>query len=238
MNAVADARIVDLVRLGKVRIGLFPSFLYAKQADGELSGFGIEFARVLAAGIGLDLVLREYPAPPAAVQALKAAECDIAFLGIDPKRAADVDFSLPYLRADFTFLVPRGSAAMHFADVDRSGQRVAVVRDHAMEFALKGQLRSAETVYATTPDEAFDLLRSGHADVLAGIRPGLLGYADALAGSRVLEGRYGQNTLALAKGQVGRLAYVGDFVLKARASGLLQRVIAQTGLSGVEPVLA
>jgi len=239
MSAVPDTRIADLVRGGQIRIGLFPSFLYAKRTDGDLSGFGIEFARTFAACIGLDLVLREYPTPPAAVQALNDAECDIAFLGIDPKRAADVDFSPPYLKADFTFLVPAGSAALQFADVDCSGQRIAIVRDHAMEYALKGQLRNAQTVYATTPDEAFALLRSGHADVLAGIRPGLLKYADALAGSRVLEGRYGQNTLALAvaKGQAGRLAYVSDFIVEARTSELLQRVIAETGLTGVEPVL-
>ena len=241
MSAIRDPRIVDLVRHGEVRIGLFPSFLYAKRAsNGDLFGFGIELARIFAASIPLNLELREYPSPPATVEALKAAECDLAFLGIDPKRAVEVDFSPPYLKADFTFLVPAKSTAMHLADVDRSGQRIAVVRDHAMDFALRGHLTSAQAVYAVTPDDAFELLRAGHVDALAGIRPGLHKYADALMGSRVLEGRYGQNMLAIAiaKGQTGRLEYVSDFILEARASRLLLRIIAETGLAGVEPVLA
>src|SRR5207247_1040248 len=47
---LGDPRIADLVQSGKVRIGLFPSFFYAKnQATGELQGVGIEIARALAA---------------------------------------------------------------------------------------------------------------------------------------------------------------------------------------------
>lgn len=234
-----DPRIADLVRAGKVRVGLFPSFFYTKGSEtGELQGVGIELAHGLAARLGVELVLREYPSPPKVVHALKAGECDVAFLGIDPARAADVDFSPAYMKADFSFLVPAGSAIRKIADADRSGVRIAVVRDHAMDFALRGKLNHAERVYAATPDAAFDLLRARQADVLAGIRPGLLRYFAELPGSRVLEDRYGTNILALAiaKGHAGWLAYVSEFTLEAKRSGLLQSAIASTGLGGVEIV--
>lgn len=234
-----DPRVADLVRSGRLRIGLFPSFFYSKSpATGELQGVGIEIARALAARIGVELVLREYPSPPAVVQALAAGDIDVASLGIDPARAAEVDFSPPYMQAEFSFLVPSGSSVGSIAAADKRGTRIAIVRDHAMDSALRGKLPQAERIYADTPDAAFDLLRSRQADVLAGIRPGLLKYAAALPGSRVLEDRYGANILALAvpKGQAGRLAYVGEFIEWARSTGVLQRAIAGAGLGGIDVI--
>jgi polar amino acid transport system substrate-binding protein len=232
-----DPRIADLVRAGRVRAAVFPSFLYAREpATGELTGLAILLARELAAALGIVGEVVEFPHPPAALRALAAGECDIAFLGIDPGRAGEVDFSPPYLRADFTFLVPPGSQVRSLAEVDQPGTRVAVVSGHAMEIALRGQLARARPVYAATPDAAFALLRAGEADVLAGIRPGLLAYGATLPGARVLDLRYGENLLAIAvaKGQAGRLAYVREFVEAAKTCGLVQRIIARAGLAGVD----
>ena len=225
---------------GCVRVGLFPSFFYTKDnANDAFAGFGVELARHFAEAQGLAALLKEYAAPPAVVQALKDGDCDIGLMGLDPMRGMDVDFSPPYLRADFTFLVPTGSRIDQISDVDRPGLRVAVVRDHAMDFALRGRFRQADRIFASTPDEGFRMVRAGRADILAGIRPGLLRYAESLPGSRVLEGRYGENVLAfaVAKGRNDWLSAVDQFVLDSRSSGLLQRIIQATGLAGVEPVL-
>jgi len=224
----------------RVRFGLFPSFFYTKDsATGAFAGFGIELARSFADVQGRTLLLREYAAPPAVVRALNDDDCDVALLGLDPARGKEVDFSPPYLRADFTFLVHADSGIDQISDVDQPGRRVAVVRNHAMEFALRGKLLRADQVFASTPDEAFNLLQAGQADILAGIRPGLIGYADRLPGTRILRGRYGENLLALAvaKGRNDWFAAVNNFVLDARASGLLRRIVLATGLAGAEPVL-
>lgn len=224
-----------------LKFGLFPSFFYRKdEASGALSGFGIEFARSFAQQLQRELVLREYLAPPAVVVALKSGACDVAFLGLDPARASDVDFSPAYLRADFTFLVPAALGIDRHADVDRQGLRIAVVGGHAMETSLRGKFEKAQRVLAPTPDEGFALLTSGKSDVLAGIRPGLLAYAEMLPGSRVLAERYGENVLALAvaKGRPDWSRIVSEFVTGARASGLLTRIIEESGLAGVEAVLS
>lgn len=225
---------------GSVRFGLFPSFFYTKDsATGALAGFGIELARNFAEAQGRTLILREYGAPPAVMRALTDNDCDVAALGVDLERGMDVDFSPPYLRADFTFLVQADSRINRISDVDQPGQRVAVVRNHAMELALRGKLLRADRVFARTPDEGFNMVQVGDADILAGIRPGLLRYADLLPGSRVLHGRYGENVLALAvaKGRDDWLPEINRFVLNARKSGLIQRIIQATGLPGVAPVL-
>jgi polar amino acid transport system substrate-binding protein len=172
------------------------------------------------------------------VAALVSGAADIALLGIDPARAEAVDFSPPLLAADFTCLVPEGSPARSIADADRQGVRIAVVRHHAMDTALRGHLKLASPVYADTPDAAFDLLRAGHADVLAGIRPGLSTYAAALPGARVLAGRYGRNVIALAvrRGNASWLVTVSEFATRARLDGIVTRAIASAGLRGVDAV--
>jgi polar amino acid transport system substrate-binding protein len=231
-----DQRIADLQRVGRLRFGLFPSFFYSKRPNGELHGVGVEIARLLAARIGVALELREYPSPPGVVQALAAGEIDVATLGLDPARATQVDFTPPYMKADFSFVLPQGSSVQKIADVDRTDTRIAIVRGHAMDTALT--LHNAERVYTDVPDAAFELLRTGKADVLAGIRPGLINYATKLPGSRVLAERYGANILALAvaKGQSARLAFISEFVVEARASELVQKTIDNAGLRGIDVV--
>src|ERR1043166_2956184 len=181
-----DPRVADIARSGALRLGLFPSFFYRKD-QGEPRGVGIEIARALAARIGVALQATEYASPPQVVEALAAGEADVALLGIDPVRGRDVDFSPPLLVAEFTYLVPESSAAHTIAEADRPGVRIALVRHHAMDTALRGKLAQAQPVYADTPDAAFEMFRQGDAEVLAGIRPGLLMYVGKLSGTRVLD---------------------------------------------------
>lgn len=220
-----------------MRLALFPSFFYRRdEASGALHGVGIELARALAARVGVALTCAEYPSPPKVVEALSTAAADVALLGIDPVRGAAVDFSPPVLAADFTYLVGEGSSVRVIADADRSGTRIALVRHHAMETALHGRLAHAEPVYADTPDRAFALFCAGGADVLAGIRPGLLKYAAQMPGARVLVDRYGRNVIALAvrKGEAARLSYVSEFVAATKADGTIMRAIEAATLGGVE----
>jgi polar amino acid transport system substrate-binding protein len=128
MATSADPRVADLGSAGRLRFGLFPSFFYSKAPSGELQGVGVEIARALAARVGVTLELREYPSPPGVVQALARGEIDAATLGIDPARAAEVDFSPPYMKADFTFLVPADSPIGAIGDADRTGVRIAIMR--------------------------------------------------------------------------------------------------------------
>lgn len=223
----------------ELRFGLFPSFMYVKaRVTGELAGIAVELAHALASDLGMSARLIEFPAPPQVVAALRDGECEVAFLGIDPVRGADVDYSPPLMRADFTYLVPAGCDVATIAGADRPGTRIAVVRGHAMETALVGKISSAHLVHAATPDAAFALLTDGAADVLAGIRPGLLAYAERLVGARVLAECYGSNTLALAvrKGDASGLARIRAFVVQAKASGLAVRSIVNAGLRGVDVV--
>ena len=173
--------------------------------------------------------------PSAVVECLKAGACDVGFLGINPSRAAEVGFGPPHMLVPFTLLVPAGSSIRSVADADRPGVRIAAVRNHEATLALSRILKRAEVVCAESPNSTFDMLRTGHADAFASALPPLLAYSTKLPGSRVLEDRYGANIHAMAvpKGQSGRLAYIGEFIEEAKASGLVQQAIERAGQHGI-----
>jgi polar amino acid transport system substrate-binding protein len=231
----SDPRVEDLVRAGKIRVGLFLPQYSKDPATGERTGVWVELARALAARIGVQLVLVEHPTPPEAIACFKGGACDLLFLPLDA-RAADVgDFSPPIIQFDYTLLVSAGSSIGSVADADQPGRRIAAVRNHASTLTLSPLLKQAELVYAETPDRTFDLLRSGQVQVMASTRLVLLEFSTHLPGSQVLQDRYGANInrMVVPKGNAGRLAYVGEFVEEAKASGLVQKAIERGGTRGV-----
>ena len=236
----ADPRVADLVRVGKLRVALFLPQYTKDPVTGDIRGqyagtVMVQMAHEIAARLGIEVQLIAYPNPPAVVECIKAGACDVALLGINPSRAAEVGFTPPLVLYPFTYLVPAGSLIRGVADADRPGVRVAVVSHHESTLALGRARKHAEPVEAESSDAAFDLLRTGHADAFAAALPMLLAYSIKLPGSRMLEERYGANLLAMAvaKDQAGRLAYFSEFVEEAKASGLVQRAIDRAGEPGI-----
>lgn len=233
---IPDPRVADLVAAGKIRVGLFPPQYTKDPVTGELRSVWVEIARALAARIGVQVALLEHPTPPKVVGCLKAGECDVVFLPLDARAANDGDFSSPFIQLQYTLLVPSGSSILSVADADRTGVRIAAVRNHASTVTLSRILKQATLAYAETPDPTFDLLRTGHADVMASTRNALLEFSTQLPGSRVLEDHYGANLnrVVIPKGHAGRLAYVNEFVEEVKASGLVQKAIDRAGPRGVQ----
>lgn len=208
-------------------------------ASGTLRGIGMGFIAMemggaLAARLGIELALVEYPTPVAALEGVKTGACDLACLGIDPSRTAQLDFSAAVVEFDYTFLVPAGSTIGSFADADRPGMRIAMVLNHASTFALTRKAKNATLIGEDLPDAAFDLLREGKVDAFAAPREQLLDYAEKLPGSRVLADGYGINNagMAIAQGHPGRLAFIREFVEEAKTSGAIARLIERGGLRG------
>ncbi|HUZ71558.1 MAG TPA: transporter substrate-binding domain-containing protein [Stellaceae bacterium] len=239
MDQRADPRVADLVQAGAIRTALFLPQYVKDPASGALQGRGTGAAaaaitHILAARLGIVAQMVGYPTPSSVVACLKTGACDVAFMGIEPSRAAELDFSPAIFQFDYTYLVPAGSAIHTAADADRPGLRVAVVSGHASTLALSLIVKHAELVGSELPDAAFEVLRAERADAFAGPRDVIVDYAVKLPGARVLADAYGVNRvgIALRKGQPGRLAYIGEFVEEAKASGLIQRAIESGGLRG------
>ena len=121
------------------------------------------------------------------------------------------------------------------ADADRPGVRVAVVRNHAHGPRLWAASGSTPNrLRAESPDGAFDLLRTGHADVHSQA-PARRSSAYSTEAAR-LAGAGGPATgptcvaMAVPKDQAGRLAYFSEFVEEAKASGLVRGAIERRRL--------
>jgi polar amino acid transport system substrate-binding protein len=230
----SDLRVADLVRAGKLRVGLFlPQ--YGKGPDGRRTTVWVETARAYAARVGVPLAIVEHATPPEAIACLKAGSCDQLFLPLDARAAEIGDFSNPVFQFDYTLMTPAGSSITKVAEADRPGVRIAAVRNHASTNELVSQVKRAEFVYAETPEQTFALMRDGKADVMASTRLVLLDFSTKLAGARVLADRYGANInrMVVPKGKAEWLAYINEFVEEAKASGGVQQFIERGGTRGV-----
>jgi polar amino acid transport system substrate-binding protein len=87
-------------------------------------------------------------------------------------------------------------------------------------------------------------LRSGQADAIAQSRESLTGIAARVPGSRVLDGAFLNSYVAVAvpKGKPAALATASALVEEAKASGLVRRVMDDSGMkssvvapAGVKP---
>ena len=236
-SSPSDPRVANFVKTGKIRAGLAQAPIIATKdaATGELRGVAVDLSRELAAQLGVELVEVPYPRPGAVMEGLKTNAWDIAFLGIDPARAAEVDFSPPYLEVDLKYLVAANSTIRNLTDADKVGVRIAVPRGDLVDILLKGRLKQAELVRADTVVGAFDLLKAGKAEVCALPLPNLLQYSADLPGSRILDERFGVNRvgMAISKGQAAHLAYFSEFIEATKASGFVQGAIERAGLRGV-----
>jgi len=233
-----DARVLDLIRAGRVLVGMFPPQCTTEPVTGTLRGWPIDLGLALGARLGVGATSIEYPGPDKFLEGLDAGECDIGFLPDSPYWQVAVEFSHPFLELDFTFLAPANSPLRTVRAADRPGVRIAVVSHHASTLALTRMLKHATPVSTDTLDGAFDLLRDGNADLFASTRPQLIDDSKRLAGSTVLKDRYGVNLMALVapKGRGERVAYMNDFLQAAKSSGLVQQAVERAGWQGVQMI--
>ena len=144
----------ELGSTGKLRaaINLGNPILAGRGSDGSLKGVSVDLAREAARRLGIDIELVAFPSAGNVVKAVKAREVDLAFVAIDPVRAADMEYTAPYVVIEGAYLVQNTSPLKRNEDVDQSGIRVVVGRGSAYDLFLTRELKSATLVrVATSP---------------------------------------------------------------------------------------
>ncbi len=228
----------DLAPSGTLRAGVnYANFILATRdpATGESRGVAIDIAHDLGRRLGVPVTLVPYESVAAMVDAARTGAWDIAFCGIDPAREGDIGFSAAYLEIEATYLVPAGSPIRTVGDVDRPGVRVVAAARANYELYLTRELKRAELLRAPNHPAAFEMLETGQADALAGLRQALLGLTERLPGSRILDGRFMAvpQAVGMPRGRDAGLAYLRAVVEEAKASGLVARALERTGARGV-----
>lgn len=222
----------QLFKTGILRAGLFlPQ--YRQDNAGKVIGVsmgivGIALANMIAKHFNIEAKIQTYPTPPASLAAVKAGECDINFMGIEPSREAQLDFTPPAVQFDYTYMVPPGSAIKTAADADRPGVRISAVAGHASTMALMPQIKHAKVILNDIPDDTFALVRDGKAEALAMPREILDAYLPQWPDAKILDDRFGVNSvgIGMAKGQPELLAALSALVEEAKANGMIEEIIA------------
>src|SRR5882762_2652162 len=75
-----DPRVADLVRMGRIRVAVFPPMYTKNSETGEIGGMQMDLSRALAKRLGVEALPVEYPTPAEVVEGLKAGTCEVAFL--------------------------------------------------------------------------------------------------------------------------------------------------------------
>lgn len=227
----------ELTPQGTLRVGLILAnpVLVTRDGAGELRGVAVDLGRAVAARLGVPFVPVGYPTVAGLVDSAGRGEWDIAFLALDPARAAAMDFSAPYMEVDNTYLLPPGSPLTAIEDVDRHGVRVAVPAKSAPDLFLSRSLQQATLVRGPGGAKAAaEILAAGGADAFAENRQFLLSVAAQLPGARVLAGRFSavQHAVALPKGRPAAHASLHGLMESLKASGAVEAAIRAAGLAG------
>src|SRR5262249_44327909 len=169
-NAPADV-VKDLAPTGKLRAAInLGNIVLAQGTPQEPRGVTVDLARELAKRLGVPLEMTTYDAAGKVFEALKAGSWDIAFLAIEPVRAAEIAFTPPSLLAEATHGGAGDSARKPPADVDRSGVRIAVAKGSAYDLYLTRTLKNATLVRFQNGPEAMDAFVRDKLEVAAGVK--------------------------------------------------------------------
>ena len=152
MTQASPEVLKEFAPTGKLRAAINQgnTVLAQKGPNGEALGITVDLARELSKRLGLELELITFDAAGKVFEALKRGVWDIAFLAVEPVRAAEIDFTAPYVLIEGTYMVPKDSALKKIEDVDKAGIRIAVATGSAYDLYLTRTIKNATLVRAPT----------------------------------------------------------------------------------------
>lgn len=235
--------LAQLAPTGVLRAGInMGNFLLVtgRSDNGDPEGVSPGMARAIAGRLGVPVRYVAYPRPGELADAVGGDAWDIGLIGAEPQRAEKIAFTAAYAEIEATYLVPAGSPISSLAEVDRPGVRIAVTARAAYDLWLERNIRHATLLRTDSIDSAFKRFVDEGLEVLAGLRPRLLTDAEALPGSRILDGQFTavQQAIGTARGNTAGAAFLRDFVEEAKASGLVASLIARHQVRGLSVAAA
>jgi polar amino acid transport system substrate-binding protein len=221
VSPVSPELVKEFAPTGRLRAAINQgnSVLAQKGPNGEALGVTVELARELAKRLGVPVDLVIFDGAGKAFDALKSS-LDIGFLAIEPVRAAEVDFTAPYVLIEGTYVVPKDSKLQKIDDVDAPGVRIAVNKGSAYDLFLTRTLKNATLLRS---DDGVALFKNDKLEAAGGVRQPLEQYAGKDGSVRVMDGRFMaiQQAMGMPKGRFRAHEYLKGFVEEMKASGFV-----------------
>jgi polar amino acid transport system substrate-binding protein len=233
-EGITPGLVAELAPTGRLRAAInFGNSVLAQPdpADGAPLGVSAELARELARRLGVGIDYVTFDAAGKVFEALKAGLWDVAFLAVDPVRAAGIAFTAPYVVIEGVYLVPKVSSLHAVADVDRDGVRVAVAQGSAYDLYLTRALKNAKLERQPSGPEALDMFVRDRLEVAAGVRQPITAFAQAHPDTRLIPGRFMaiEQAMGTVKGRESGVAFLRSFIEELKASGFVAQALAASG---------
>ncbi|MBC5786277.1 ABC transporter substrate-binding protein [Ramlibacter sp. USB13] len=231
----AGAARAELGSTGKLRaaINFGNPILAARGADGP-RGVSVDLAREAARRLELPIELVPFTSAGNTVEAIKARQVDLAFVAIDPVRAADMEYTAPYVIIEGAYAVREASPLRRNEDVDRPGTRIAVGRGSAYDLYLTREIKAASLVRVPTSPEVVDRFLEQNLEVAAGVKQQLEMDARRVGGVRLLPGRFMviEQAMGVPKGRTAAQAWLSAYIEEMKASGFVAQALQRHGIQG------
>lgn len=224
----------DLAPGGKIRAAInVGNIVLAKRGEGSAqpTGITVDLAHELGKRLGVPVELVMFEMAGKVSDVANKDVWDICFLAIEPARAAEVEFTAPYVLIEGTYLVAKDSPLKTVADVDASGKRVGVNTGAAYDLFLTRSLKNATLLRAGDGSSMFNLFEQGKVDAAAGVRQPLDIYAKTHPDTRVMPDRFMEirQAMAASKGKFAGQKYLAAFIEEMKASGFVAEAIKRHG---------
>ena len=234
MNTTTAEAIRELAPTGELRAAMnFGNSVLAQRdpATGEPKGVSAALARELASRLGVPVKFVPYDAAGKVTAAARTGAWDVAFLAIDPLRAADIAFTPPYVLIEGTYVVRHDSPLRAIEDFDRKGIRIAVGEGSAYHLYLKRTLKKALLVPVQTSGDCVEHFLKERLEAAAGVKQSLVRIAAGNPALRIIVGRFMviEQAMGTLQGRPAASAYLRDFVEEMKASGFVLRELERSG---------
>jgi polar amino acid transport system substrate-binding protein len=236
IEQVPPAIVDELAPTGRLNAAINYGNVVLAQRDpstGEPRGVSADLARELARRLQVPVEFVAFEAAGKVADTAAAGIWDIAFLAIDPKRAAEIDFTPPYVIIEAAYVVPAGSPLTRIEDVDREGVRIAVGKGAAYDLYLTRTLQHAQLVRAPTGKAALATFAEEGLEAAAGVREFVAAFAASRSDFRLLDRPFMtiRQAMAVPKGRAAGAAYLSRFVEEMKASGFIASALQASGQS-------
>ena len=226
----------DLAPTGKLRAAInFGNGVLAQRGpNNEPRGVTPDLATELAKRLGVPVEFVPHEAAGKVFESAKAGAIDVGFIAIEPARAAEIEFTAPYVVIDGTYMVRKDSPLKEVADVDKPGIRIGVGLNSAYDLYLTRTLKQATVVRAKVGGAVagIELFVNEKLEATAGVRQALEAYAKNHPDMRVMEGAFQQIQQAMGtpkgRGAAG-VNYLKAFVEDMKASGFVADALKRSG---------
>jgi polar amino acid transport system substrate-binding protein len=237
MNPPSKDALHELAPTGILRaaINFGNPVLAQKNPDsGEPGGVSVDLARELAKRLAVPIQLVLFDAAGKVFEAAQSNAWDIAFLAVDPVRAAEILFTAPYVLIEGTYIVREASPFHAIEEFDRPGVRIAVTKGAAYDLFLTRNMKQAELVRHETFAGAMELLLDHTVEAAAGVKQPLVEFARSHSGLRIIDGRFMsiEQAMGTPKGRPVAREYLQSFIEEMKRSGFVASALERSGQRG------